>query len=520
MAATPAFKIYHPNDIINLQWSYSNNEMLDHYRLDLISATDSLNIDSNVSADTYFYSWLIPFGSRIEDAKFVITAYANDGEVRRFESAWSMGVLPQALNYSFDEGWQMVSHVWEADAPSVNSLFGPGSSITQYATGQFYEPTLYYNFGQGYWADLPQAYQSTNEGNLHNSQITVDIHQGWNLLGNPYPSEMDLSSLIFNVDGQEYMIGEMLTYGFISRGIYVHREDGYELAHNVNGMEGFYLYSNLGEFNVVTLKYTPYRHFYGLSTLPAIWSVTVVAEANGDRDNVVLGLSDYATTWLGTSLEFPKAPLKPYDGVDIYALAEDNTESAKSERFENYHQKFLPDFADSDEVKTWVLKVNARTLEPITLSFNSEDYPTGALYSGIEFNGDMFHFNSTHDFTFTPTEIGEYQFKFHVSNNPVSNGDGDVAPVASQFVVYPNPFNPETTIAFDVKHEGKVELAVYNLRGQKVKTLCNDNMSAGRKNIVWNGTNSNEKSVASGIYFMKLKVAGQDSKIKKVMLMK
>lgn len=520
MAAIPAFKIHHPNDLINLQWSYNNNELLDYYRLDLISPTDSLNIDDNVAPDTYFYQWLIPFGTRIEDAKFVITAFATDGEVRRFESSWTMGVLPKAMTYSFDEEWQMVSHVWESEAPTINELFGTGASLTQYAPAQFYEPTLFYNFGQGYWANLPQAHESTIEGNIHQSQVTVNIHQGWNLLGNPYPSEMELSSLLFNVDGQDYAVGEMISYGLISRGIFVHREDGYELAHTVKGMEGFYLYSEIGEFNIVTMKYTPYRHYYGLDTLPLEWSAKIVAEANGDRDNFVIGISDYATTWLGSSLNFPKAPLKPYAGVDIYDCTDAYNDEREDERFYYYQQKFQPHFANSDEVKTWVFKVNARTLEPITLTFNSEDFPTGELYSAIEFNGVLHHFNLQHDFEFTPTEIGEYQFMLKISPTPVGNEDGNVTPVANLFSVYPNPFNPETTIAFDVKQEGKVELAVYNLKGQKVKNLCNDVMTAGRKQIVWNGTNSNNKSVASGIYFMKLNIAGEKSRLKKVMLMK
>lgn len=517
MASTPAYEIHHPNDVVNFQWSYSNNEMLDHYRLDLISATDSLNIESDVAPNTYFFPWLIPFGSQIEDAKFVITAFANDGEVRRYESDWSMGVLPTEMTYNFEAGWQMVSHVWEADAPNSFELFGDGTFLTQYMPNDTYEPTLYYNFGVGYWANIPEDYQSTNSGDIYNEEVTVDIHQGWNLLGNPYPSEIDLSSLIFNVDGNDYTIGEMISYGYISRGIYVHNEDGYELANTVDAMEGFFLYSALGEFNMVTLTYTPYRHHWGLETLPVNWSAKIIAESNNDKDNIVLGISEYATDMTDENIDFPKPPIKPYDGASIYHLDSIALPFSREFRNDKQHQNFQAPLLDG-ETKEWYFQVEATTTEPITLSFESEDIET-SLFTALEVEGMDYHFNSDNDYVFTPEEAGIYSFIFKASGVPISNNE-DVTPIASEFNIYPNPFNPETTIAFDIKNEGKVELVVYNLKGQKVKTICNETLTAGRKTFVWKGKNSDGRQTASGIYFMKLNAEGQKSKIKKVMLMK
>jgi len=84
---------------------------------------------------------------------------------------------------------------------------------------------------------------------------------------------------------------------------------------------------------------------------------------------------------------------------------------------------------------------------------------------------------------------------------------------------YPNPFNPETSISFDIKEAGKVSLDIYNVKGQKVKTLLNDHREAGTHNIVWNGTDDNNRSVSSGIYFYKMK-NGKFSSTKKMILMK
>lgn len=70
---------------------------------------------------------------------------------------------------------------------------------------------------------------------------------------------------------------------------------------------------------------------------------------------------------------------------------------------------------------------------------------------------------------------------------------------------HPNPFNPSTTIRFDLPEAGDVTLAIYNMRGQLVKTLHSGQLAAGRHSAVWDGTDSQALQVASGVYLYKLK---------------
>lgn len=69
---------------------------------------------------------------------------------------------------------------------------------------------------------------------------------------------------------------------------------------------------------------------------------------------------------------------------------------------------------------------------------------------------------------------------------------------------YPNPFNPRTTISFSLPKESNCIMEVFNIKGQKVKTLLNDKQTKGNHKVVWNGTDDNGKSVSSGMYFYKL----------------
>jgi hypothetical protein len=86
---------------------------------------------------------------------------------------------------------------------------------------------------------------------------------------------------------------------------------------------------------------------------------------------------------------------------------------------------------------------------------------------------------------------------------------------------YPNPFNPITTISFSTAESMEnTELAIYNMKGQKVKQLVNEQLSAGQHSVIWNGTDENNKPVSSGIYFYQLKAGNRFSETKRMLLLK
>ncbi len=82
---------------------------------------------------------------------------------------------------------------------------------------------------------------------------------------------------------------------------------------------------------------------------------------------------------------------------------------------------------------------------------------------------------------------------------------------------YPNPFNPTTQISFSIPQEGKVNLSVYNIKGQLVKTLVNRRIIPGSHIVNWNGQDNASKRVSSGVYVYKLKT--HDKEISKKMLL-
>jgi len=104
--------------------------------------------------------------------------------------------------------------------------------------------------------------------------------------------------------------------------------------------------------------------------------------------------------------------------------------------------------------------------------------------------------------------------------NGYDNNDNNAPVVQTELKGnYPNPFNPETTIAYSVKEHIPVNIEIYNIKGQKVKTLVSETKAPGNYTAVWRGLDDNNHPVSSGVYFFKMN-AGKYSSTKKMIMMK
>ncbi len=119
-------------------------------------------------------------------------------------------------------------------------------------------------------------------------------------------------------------------------------------------------------------------------------------------------------------------------------------------------------------------------------------------------------------FDITPP-AGTDAYEFHLKNKPQPDDGDDILPFTHNN--YPNPFNPVTNIAFSLSEAGFVTLEIYNIKGQKVKSLVNEKLDAGAHQVLWNGKEESGKSASSGVYFYKIK-AGNFEQTKKMILLK
>jgi hypothetical protein len=139
--------------------------------------------------------------------------------------------------------------------------------------------------------------------------------------------------------------------------------------------------------------------------------------------------------------------------------------------------------------------------------YDLSEYDTQSVFIGIQCVSDD-------AFIFMLDNVGVY------SDGGSPNDENTIPVVKTELKGnYPNPFNPETTIRFSVKEAGPVSVEIYNLKGQLVKRLVNEEKTAGEHSVVWNGTDNNNRPVSSGVYFYRMN-AGKYSSSKKMIMMK
>jgi len=89
-----------------------------------------------------------------------------------------------------------------------------------------------------------------------------------------------------------------------------------------------------------------------------------------------------------------------------------------------------------------------------------------------------------------------------------------------RLIAVPNPFNPQTTISFDLPRETQATVRIFDVTGRLVRSLLNGAIARqGRNEVVWNGRDVDGRQVATGVYFYRLE-AGEYSETKRMVLIK
>jgi len=130
--------------------------------------------------------------------------------------------------------------------------------------------------------------------------------------------------------------------------------------------------------------------------------------------------------------------------------------------------------------------------------------------------------NETYTYTHPETIVVETENVTGIAVNvpiSLSNDDCVILPVTMLRGNYPNPFNPTTTILFDIRNKEQVLIEIYNIKGQRIKTLVNDVFTTGSYRVVWNGDDDSGRNVGSGVYFYKWR-AGEYSSVRKMVMVK
>ena len=124
------------------------------------------------------------------------------------------------------------------------------------------------------------------------------------------------------------------------------------------------------------------------------------------------------------------------------------------------------------------------------------------------------------DWNINPTINNGYPYLNYADSVSTADPTSTVSNIGAVLhAAYPNPFNPSTTISFDVHSSERISINIYNVKGQLVKNICNQMYNKGYHSIIWNGKDNKGIQCGTGVYFYKMQ-AGKVTQTQKMMMIK
>ncbi len=177
--------------------------------------------------------------------------------------------------------------------------------------------------------------------------------------------------------------------------------------------------------------------------------------------------------------------------------------------------------ADGDVILSWELpEINDFGYMMVYMSDGEEETYLGnsqgmQYYHTLEEPGTYEFYVVTRDYSGQESEPSDpVQYTY-----AESAGEPDSPAFTGLNNIYPNPFNPTATVAFSLKQPENTRIDVYNIRGQRVTTLVNGKLPSGNHHVTWQGVDSNDKKVASGVYLIRFE-AGETNQVRKALMLK
>ncbi|MFA7056221.1 MAG: chitobiase/beta-hexosaminidase C-terminal domain-containing protein [Candidatus Cloacimonadales bacterium] len=149
----------------------------------------------------------------------------------------------------------------------------------------------------------------------------------------------------------------------------------------------------------------------------------------------------------------------------------------------------------------------------------AENSSMGSSYSyvdaQVQINTTYHYWLQINEFDGTSSFHGPFRLRINENNN-----QSVVIPIKTTLVnVYPNPFNPTTSVSFYMERPENIKINIYNIKGQLITNLLNESFARGFHNVLWNGKDTNGRDCASGVYFFRMETP-RDVQIVKGILMK
>ncbi len=363
--------------------------------------------------------------------------------------------------------------------------------------------------GQGYWLLNKGKVQINRIDTMPplspGGTVTIMLRRGWNIIGNPFNAAVDWAAVLSlnGLTGASFPL-----YDYQGTG-------GYTISTRLDSLKGYYFDNTAAAAESLIIPY-PFQPRQSPSKMPAIagWEVQMALKTDLNEDN---------ENYIGVR---PDAD----DGLDKYDLRkpplifEQNFLYFSRRNWDPRQFRFSRDIRRAiREGQLWDFEVR-----------NPQKTKTEIFFKGIDgipagFGAALINTSNTapvdlrkeNKFSFTPQDEITH-FKLAVGKQSFIDRETAVyRPESFELGQnYPNPFNPTTVIGFAVPYESSVKLEIFNIIGEKVRTLVDRRTPSAYLTINWDGRDGTGKILPSGIYIYQLTADGHFIGAKKMAILR
>jgi len=276
---------------------------------------------------------------------------------------------------------------------------------------------------------------------------------------------------------------------------------------------GIYKYSSGSSGGGTSTTYYSYLKKIIFNNTPSavnIWQGSGVLNLVTSEDDTYLEYGTVFAVWNETNHHRTYYCLSPdFENIIWQISSTYTTSSSDNHKFSNFVIEDEPQYV----ISTYGLNIEIRNRLDGTVIHNQEFiYVPKAILKSNQNQVYFFKFN------FSPNVISIFVV---TDINLLDSPNNELQSILRYSLSnYPNPFNPETNIVFNLPEDGHVQLDIYNIKGQKIKTLAHNDFTKGSHSIVWNGYDETGNFVSSGVYLYELNVDGKNEVMKKCLLLK
>ena len=403
-------------------------------------------------------------------------------------TAGGTGSTTTTLNVGVTTNWNMVSLPVSNPIPddSVQHVFI--HSINRYAFiyGGGYQQRFRLSNGPGYWIKSDATYTQDITGTPRDT-LTIPVTNAWNMIGS-ISTTIDTSVAHVTPSVPGLRVSNFFKYA-----------GGYQIVSTIQPGLGYWIKtSGAGSFFMhATGPAAKVSGGVSGRSIEDLHSLTI-RDANGGMQTLYFGADGKKE--IPVSM-FVMPPLPPMGSFDA------RFETAEGGTMAQTHPEEVSDVID------------------LPIAIQSSAYP---LTVSWKINGTSGSYELSEGAGVLHPVRGEGSLK--IANSAVNHitlkvtSGSDLPKEFSLSQNYPNPFNPSTSLKYGLPVDSRVTVEIYNVLGQRVRTLMNEDSPAGRYVVEWNGTGNENQQLGSGTYFLRLSAKGVDGKafneVRKLMMLK